>query len=77
MRSFLCSLISYLLLPGDSSMEIPDSVARFSNKSLIIVSLKSEYAGKYTCEADNGVGKPIKKTIKVHVYGEERFFNCI
>lgn len=61
------------LFTGDSAVEIPDSVVRFSNKSLVIVSLKSEYSGIYSCEAGNGVGKPIKKAIKVHVHGEKEF----
>lgn len=34
------------------------------------MALKSHHAGTYACEASNGIGKPIKKIIKVHVNGE-------
>lgn len=68
-----------LITLGESPVEISDSVGRVTNKSLVISSLKAEYAGTYSCEADNGIGKPIKKIVKVYVHGEKGslFIICV
>lgn len=45
--------------------------------SLILNKVEASMKGSYTCEADNGIGKPLMKTITVAVRGKlgQVFYN--
>lgn len=49
----------------------PSSVIKVStNGNLVISKVDASMKGSYTCEADNGFGKPLSKTIEVLVRGK-------
>ena len=49
----------------------PSSVIKVStNGNLVISKVDVSMKGSYTCEADNGFGKPLSKTIEILVRGK-------
>ncbi|XP_054724336.1 cell adhesion molecule Dscam2-like [Uloborus diversus] len=54
---------------GEVEADLKDSMSVLSNGSLIIPTLKYEYTGIYLCEANNGIGKAIQKSISIQVHG--------
>ena len=50
-------------------MHLTDRVAQYANGSLFISSTSAKDNGKYTCSAENGIGKNAEKTITVDIKG--------
>lgn len=46
------------------------SVKAHNNGTLTLTNIKAHDGGQYECEANNGLGKPLKKSITLTVHGK-------
>lgn len=71
--------MNFIVPPCNNTLKIPkififsdgnyENLRYFSNDTLVFKSVQKNNEGKYSCEADNGVGVPIKKTMTLIVHG--------
>lgn len=50
-----------------------DFVQQMENGTVIIKSAELDHTGYYTCEAENGIGMPLTKTVIIKVRGNNLY----
>lgn len=55
---------------------LTDRVRQYPNGSLLISSTSAKDNGKFTCSAENGIGKNAEKTVVVDIKGESCMLLC-